>query len=126
MTKQQIVNRVYEVFILQGNKASSVGDFCQYGDPEKGPGCAVACLMSRKVRDKLYAEESLSGSFGVYDGLDKGIIPKSFAPQAELLSSLQSWHDDASRNTKRLNTKHHIKAFKEICAEYKLQYPGDM
>lgn len=126
MNKQQIVNRVYEVFIRDGNKASTKGINCYYGNPDEGPGCAVACLMNRKVREKLNDEECSNGSFSVSDGLDKGIIPKSFKPQENLLIDLQGWHDEASRKTKRLNTRFHINEFKNICAKHKIQYPGDM
>lgn len=126
MTKQQIVNRVYEVFIRDGNKASMKGHNCYYGHPEEGHGCAVACLMSRNVRLKLYEEESNNGSFSAGDGLKKGIIPKSFDKHSDLLSALQVWHDEVNCKSKRLNTKQKIEYFKVICTDCGIRYPGDM
>ena len=129
MTKQQMVDKVYEVFITNKTKASIKGDLCQYGDPDKSAGCAVACLVSHKTRSSLHELES-SGEYPC-NGLTvdnykvKALLPKKLLLNLPLLSSLQFWHDQADAKHKRLNTRERIDAFKHLCEDYGLKFPGD-
>ena len=122
MTPQDIINKVYNHFITEGNPRSFIkrGDgniTCQYRSPE-GNKCAVGILMSDKVYKKDMEGKTLSG-------LHAFEIPKYMKEDNYyLLSALQAWHDGPSLRTTHLTSRKHVREFKRIAKRYDCTVPA--
>lgn len=123
MKAQDIINKVYNHFVTEGNPRSFIieedGEIsCQYRSPE-GNKCALGVLMSDKVYKKSFEGKTLIGLFNVGDKL-----PQYMTDNSELLKSLQAWHDDHSKHTTYLNSRKNVREFKRIAKRYGCTVPA--
>lgn len=98
-TNQEIIDRVRQHFITEGNPkcvystATGVG-VCVYGRT----GCAVGCLMTQEDSDFLDSENSflpVEDMLAYYSDIYNAYFTKE---QVNFLSDLQEWHDSTNKN----------------------------
>lgn len=97
MTRQEALNRVWQVFVVdKAPQSRAAGLGCAYGHPDDTTGCAVACLCDREARMALHQWETdpqtpttTIVNFPDYFRLGLGELDKDF------LDDLQDAHDSA-------------------------------
>jgi len=123
MTPQDIINKVYNHFVTEGNPRSFIEDgnnglSCQYRSPD-GNKCAVGILISDKRYRKDMEGRTLVGLLGSH----RDRLPQYMQDNSLLLQRLQSWHDDHSKRTLYLNSRENVRAIKRIAKAYDCTVP---
>ena len=100
-TNQEIIDRVWDFFITQGNPQSNsteVHSQCMYAHPKvEDGGCAVGCLLSyeeakewdKVPKDYLYGTGIAHFYHNHYEMYSKHFTKEQY----EFLNDLQNWHD---------------------------------
>lgn len=94
MTNQEMLNRVWEVFITNDEPRSvDARGYCEYGEPST-TGCAVACLLTPEER-VLARELELTVPMGLRASElpEHGNFPTLASCDLGFANVLQRWHD---------------------------------
>jgi hypothetical protein len=126
MTRQEALNRVWQVFVVDKAPQSKSPEGCEYGDPDKTVGCAVACLCDRETRLKL-REWELALDFectgiGAFDGtILSGEVEEN---EKNFLTILQSIHDNYhSEGVGRTFDRYMADRLRALAEDYSSDHP---
>lgn len=122
MTPQDIINKVYNHFITEGNPRSFIpGEdgqvSCQYRSPE-GNKCAVGVLIS----DKYYRKTMENNPIDVI--IERYTLPEFIKDNSDLLDDLREWHDMGTARMTHLTSRQNVREFKRIAKRYGCTVPA--
>lgn len=120
MKAQEIINKVYNHFVIEGNPRSFISEngkvSCQYRSPD-GNKCAVGVLISDKYYRKTMENNPIDGI------IERYTLPEFIKYNSGLLDDLREWHDMGTARMTHLTSRQKVRDFKRIAKRYNCTVP---
>lgn len=120
MNAQEVFNRNWEVFVVQGyGRSRNYSNVCVYVT-KNHPGCAVGCCLTDEMKAQIIQQNV--NDRGI-DRLFKALpyIEEYFDTSRDFLVAMQDWHDGNVDG----DPEHAAKGLKQLANDWGLEVPED-